>query len=177
MSQETNTQVVTDPVVTTPVEEPTGGKTFTQAELDAIVGKRVNDVTAKQSQAVTDAVAKAIAEERRQAQLTQEQRDKEAEAKRQADLKAREDAITIRERKLKAQEKLAEKGVPIGMADFVVDLDEAKMDANIEKLAQSYSQSVEAGVTNKLKGNTPEDLTTTTPDPKKQKKKEIKTAF
>ena len=42
--------------------------------------------------------------------------------------------------------------------DFVVDLDENKTKDNIEKLAKTYSKSVETGVTDKLKGTPPTDF-------------------
>ena len=134
------------------------GKTFSQEQVNEIVGQRLKDVQAKQEEAIKSAVALAIAEERRQAKLTEEEREKEAKTKREAELKEREDTLTLRERKLQAQELLSQKNIPIDLVDFVVDLDETKTKDNIDKLAKTYNKSVETGVTDKLKGTPPTDF-------------------
>lgn len=144
---------------TTPTNEDNkAGKTFTQADMDNLAGKIRGEEKAKNDQAIKDAVAKAIAEERRQAKLTEEEREKEAKTRREAELKQREDNITLRENRVKAQELLASKNIPIDLVDFVVDLDATKMEDKIDTLAKTYSKSVETGVTDKLKGNPPKDF-------------------
>lgn len=135
-----------------------GPKTFSQDEVNSIVGQRLKDVQAKQEEAIKNAVALAVAEERRQAKLTEEEREKEAKTKREAELKERETNLTLRENKIKAQELLSQKKIPIELVDFVVDLDENKTKENIEKLAKTYNKSVETGVTDKLKGTPPTDF-------------------
>ena len=153
----TNTQDVKTP--NTSNNEGHGGtKYFSQEELNNIVSQRIKDVQAKQDETVKNAIAQAIAEERRQAKLTEEEREKEAKTKREAELKERENSLTLRERKLQAQELLSQKNIPIDLVDFVVDLDETKTKDNIEKLAKTYNKSVETGVTDKLKGNPPTDF-------------------
>ncbi|MBR5593905.1 MAG: DUF4355 domain-containing protein [Bacteroidaceae bacterium] len=159
-----------DTAATVTTEESTAGATFTQADMDNLAGKIRGEEKRKAEQAVRDAVAQAIAEERRQAQLTAEERESEAKAKRDAELKAREDAITLRERRLMAQELLSKKNIPIDLVDFVVDLDEAKTEANVERMAKTYNKSVENGVTDKLKGTPPTDFSTTTTTADKPKK-------
>ena len=135
-----------------------GNKTFTQTDMDNLAGKIRGEEKAKNEQAIKDAVASAIAEYERKAKLTEEEREKEAKSKREAELKAREDNITLRERRLSAQELLKAKNIPIDLVDFVVDLDENKTKENIEKLAKTYNKSVENGVTDKLKGTPPTDF-------------------
>ncbi len=107
-------------------EDKNAGKTFSQADMDNLAGKIRGEEKVKHEQAIKDAVAQAIAEERRQSQLTSEQREIEAKAKRDKELKEREDAITLRERRLTAQEMLSRRNIPIDLVDFVVDLDETK---------------------------------------------------
>ena len=167
-----NTQTVETATAVTN-EENTAGKTFTQADLDALAGKIRGEEKAKSEQAIKDAIAQAIAEERRQAQLTADERESEAKAKREKELKDREDAITLRERRLIAQEMLAQKNIPTDLVDFVVDLDETKTKENIEKLAKTYNKSVESGVTDKLKGTPPTDFSNTNTD----KPKKVMSAF
>ena len=168
---------ITQPVDTANAgaNEGNAGKTFSQADLDNLAGKIRGEEKAKSEQAIKDAVAQAIAEERRQAQLTVDEREKEAKARREAELKAREDAITLRERRLTAQELLSQKNIPIDLVDFVVDLDESKTKENIDKLAKTYNKSVENGVTDKLKGTPPTDFSNTNTNTDKSKK--IMSAF
>ena len=160
---------ITQPVNTADTgnnEDTNAGKTFTQDEVNNIISDRLKTEKAKNDQAIKDAVAGAIAEYDRQAKLTQEEREKEAKSKREAELKAREEDITLRENKVKAQELLAEKNIPIDLVDFVVDLDANKMNDKIETLAKTYNKSVETGVTDKLKGNPPTDFSNENGDSK-----------
>lgn len=147
-----------------------GNKTFSQADMDNLAGKIRGEEKAKNEQAIKDAVASAIAEYERKAKLTEEEREKEAKSKREAELKAREDNITLRERKLEAQELLQAKHIPIELVDFVVDLDETKTKENIEKLAKTYNKAVETGVTDKLKGTPPKDFSNLNNETDKPKK-------
>lgn len=146
------------------------GKTFTQIDLDNLAGKIRSEEKQKNEQAIKAAVANAIAEYDRNAKLTAEEREKEAKAKRDRELKEREDNITLRERRLTAQELLSQKNIPIDLVDFVVDLDENKTKENIERLAKTYNKSVENGVTDKLKGTPPTDFSNTNTDTDKPKK-------
>lgn len=173
-NNENNTQGTMTPSVPTN-EASKGGnnKTFSQADMDNLAGKIRGEEKAKNEQAIKDAVASAIAEYERRAKLTEEEREKEAKSKREAELKEREDNITLRERRVEAQELLKAKNIPIDLVDFVIDLDENKTKDNIDKLAKTYNKSVEAGVTNKLKGNPPTDFSSSNTD----KPKKINTAF
>ena len=146
-----------------------GGKVFSQTDMDNLAGKIRAEEKAKNEQAVKDAVANAIAEYERQAKLSEDEREREAKSKREAELKEREEKITLRERRLEAQELLQAKKIPIDLVDFVVDLDINKTKENVEKLAKTYNKSVETGVTDKLKGNPPTDFSNKT-DTEKSKK-------
>lgn len=168
MEDNKNTQTVD--TTNTVTNEGSVGKTFSQADMDNLAGKIRNEEKAKNEQAIKDAVSRAIAEERRQAQLTADERENEAKQKREAELKAREDDITLRERRLMAQEMLNQKNIPIDLVDFVVDLDESKTKENIDKLAKTYNKSVENGVTDKLKGTPPTDFSNTNTNTDKPKK-------
>lgn len=158
-------------------EDNKAGKTFTQEEVNKIISDRLKDEKTKNEQSIKDAVAGAIAEHERQAKLTEAEREKEAKTKREAELKEREDHITLRERRLQAQELLSQKHIPIDLVDFVVDLDETKTKDNIEKLAKTYNKSVETGVTDKLKGNPPTDFSNNNNNDNTDKSKKIMSAF
>lgn len=158
---EDNKQTTTQGTATANVptnEDNKAGKSFTQADMDNLAGKIRGEEKAKTEELIKQATANAIAEYERQAKLTQEEKDREAKTKREAELRERENAITLRERRIEAQEMLSQKNIPIDLVDFVVDLDLSKTKDNIEKLAKTYSKSVETGVTDKLKGQPPKDF-------------------
>lgn len=152
------TQSAETPAVDTKEETNKGGKNFTQEEVDKIVAKRLNEANAKSQEATDVAIKKALEEYDRQAKLTAEEREKEAKSKRESELKAREDNVTLRERTIQAKEMLDEKGIPTEVVDFLIDLDENKTKENVEQFTKLYNKSVEIGVTNKLKGNPPTDF-------------------
>lgn len=156
-----STQSTETPAVDTKEDTNKGGKTFTQEEVDKIVAKRLNEASAKSQETTDTAVKQALAEYERQAKLTAEEREKEAKTKREAELKQREDDVTLRERTIQAKEMLDEKGIPTEVVPFLIDLDEAKTKENVEQFAKLYNKSVEIGVTNKLKGNPPKDFSNT----------------
>ena len=158
MEDNKNTTQGVDTATTPTNEDNKAGKTFTQEEVNNIVSERLKNEKAKNEQSIKDAVAGAIAEHERQAKLTEDERQKEAKSKYEAELKAREDNITLRENRVKAQEMLAKENIPIDLVDFVVDLDATKMEDKIKTLAKTYNKSVETGVTDKLKGNPPKDF-------------------
>ena len=170
MDDNKNTTQTVDTANTVTNGDSNAGKSFTQADMDNLAGKIRGEEKRKSEQAIKDAVAQAIAEERRQAQLTADEREKEAKARQDAELKAREDNITLRERRLMAQEMLSQKNIPIDLVDFVVDLDESKTKDNIERLAKTYNKSVENGVTDKLKDTPPTDFSNTNTNTDKPKK-------
>lgn len=173
----TTTQGTNTANVPTNEEKNAGNKTFSQTDMDNLAGKIRGEEKAKNEQAIKDAVDSAIAEYERKAKLTEEEREKEAKSKREAELKAREDEITLRERKLQAQELLQAKHIPIDLVDFVVDLDETKTKDNIEKLAKTYNKSVETGVTDKLKGTPPTDFSNSNSNDNTDKPKKVMSAF
>lgn len=173
----TTTQGTNTATVPTNEDKNAGNKTFSQADMDNLAGKIRGEEKAKNEQAIKDAVDSAIAEYERKAKLTEEEREKEAKSKREAELKAREDKITLRERKLQAQELLQAKHIPIDLVDFVVDLDETKTKDNIEKLAKTYNKSVETGVTDKLKGTPPTDFSNSNNNDNTDKSKKVMSAF
>ena len=162
-----NTQSVITPNADNNEEK--GGKTFSQEEVNKLVGSTRVEEKQKSEQAIKDAVANAIAEYERKAKLTEEEREKEANTKREAELKSREESVTLRERKIEAKELLASKNIPTELVEFVIDLDDKVMNANIEKLTKTYNTSVENGIADKLKGNPPKDFSNSGNDSTKTK--------
>lgn len=126
-----------------------GEKTFTQAELDAIVTKRL----AKASKDMDAKIAAALAEGEKRGKMTAEER---AEADRKANQKAmeeRERQITARELRASALEKLAEKGLPKDLADVLNYENDEKCDKSLEAVEKTFRAAVQAGVKERLKGD------------------------
>lgn len=121
-------------------------KAYTQADLDAAVKAAKEELAAQQ------------AEEKRLAKLTPEQRaaeEQEAVKKQNAELTAK---IKRMELEQKAAVKLAEKKLPSGLADFLDYADEEKMASSLDKIGAMYQESLEAGIKERLKGQTPKGL-------------------
>lgn len=141
-----------------------GEKLFSQADMDALAGKVRGEVTekmkAEQSQAIQDAVAKAIAEEQRKASLSEKELKTELEKQREADLNARDENSTLRENELDARDAFEELGYAKSsrLAKIVVNVDKAKMAESITALDEVIKEVAEELVDDRLAGKTPSDL-------------------
>jgi len=156
------TQVEATPAEAT--NEGTGGKSFSQSDLDALAGKVRSEEKGKRDAAIQDAVESAIKEYERKAKLTQDEKDKETQTKRDAEIRARENDVTMRERTIEAKDMLIKKGISSELAGFVIDLDADRTKENIELLVSKFNEAVEAGITHKLKGSPPDDPSGKTPE-------------
>lgn len=92
-------------------------KSFSQEDVDRIVGERIKREREKMQRETKAQVDRARGEAERLAQMTAEQRAQEEAKKRQQELEAREADITRREVRAQAMETLAEKGLPKGLVD------------------------------------------------------------
>lgn len=168
MDENKNAAVAPTAGATAPSAENNAGntKSFSQGDLDELAGKVRREEKAKYEKLVNDSIAAAIKEYDRQAKLTQEEKEKEARTKREQELADRETAITLRERRIEAQDALIQANVPVELVDFVVDMDQEKTKTNVDKLTKAYRKAVEAGVAEKLKGKVPTDYAGSNDSPK-----------
>lgn len=132
-------------------------ETFTQDQVNDIVSKRIAEVSAKADKKLKDEVAKAIADTERRSKLSEAEKEKELKVKQEEALKARENAVTLRERRADAKDELSRRNIDTELVDFVVDVDEDKTNENIEKLTKAFNDAVSRGVKAKLAGTAPED--------------------
>jgi hypothetical protein len=126
-----------------------GEKTFTQAELDAIVTKRL----AKASKDTEAKIAAAVAEGEKRGKMSAEER---AEADRKANQKAleeRERTIKTRELRASALETLAEKGLPKDLAEALNYSDEEALEKSMAAAEKAFRAAVQAGVKARLAGD------------------------
>lgn len=126
-----------------------------QAEFD----RRVSKATAT---AVTNAKEKweMIADERvseaeKLAKMTKDERDKYNMQKRIKDLEAREKAIAKKELQATAKNALAEKELPLELAELLDYTDAEACNQSIEALDQAFRNAVAAAVKERLKGAEP----------------------
>lgn len=145
-----------------PVVDPSGNegdnpKTFTQEELDNAVKARLAKAEKSAEEKTKKAIADAIAEEKRQAKLSAEDRATEESKKKQQELENKERDIALRENRADAREALQEKNISTELVDLVIDVDADKQAENIEKLETAFTKAVEEGVAAKLAGKAPED--------------------
>ena len=131
--------------------------TFTQEQVNEIVSKRLAEANTKAEKKLKDEVSKAVAEAERRSKLSEDERDKELKAKQKQELDDRERSITLRERRADAKDALSDRNIDTDLVDFVIDIDEDKTNANIDKLEKAFNKAVEAGVKAKLAGTSPED--------------------
>lgn len=155
----TNNNPVDQPDGTADKGDNQGSKSFTQDEVNEIVRKRLNEASAKSEEKLKQAVAEAVAEQERKAKLTEEERATEAQKAKEAEIAKREQEVTLRERKAEASLILAEKNIPAEFVDYIVNTDEDKMSADIDKLAEVWEGAVKKAVEDHLKhtGSNPKD--------------------
>jgi hypothetical protein len=137
----------------TPTPEPTPEpqKTFTQAEVDAILDKRL----ARERKDLDTKIQTAVTEAQKLAKMTTDEREKHEREKRDKELADREGEITKRELRAQALETLAEKGLPKGLADLLPYVDADGTNAAIEATEKVFRAAVEQAVNERLKGTPP----------------------
>ena len=122
-------------------------KLFTQEEVNNIVEKRLKKEKNKWKNEVDQA--------KRLAEMSAEDRAREQFKMEKAEFE-RQRAEFERERLLvQTQRELSTKNIPVEFADMLVKDDAESTKAAIDSFASLYSQSVEKGVSNKMKGRPP----------------------
>lgn len=130
-------------------------RTFTQAELDAIIERRIARAQAKWEKDTAEKIKAAQSEAEKMAKMTAEQRAEAERQKRESELAAREAEITRRELRAQALETLAAEGLPKGLADVLDYTDAEKCTASIEAVKKAFQSAVEAAVNARLRGDPP----------------------
>lgn len=122
-------------------------KTFTQAEVDAIIDKRF----AREKAQYEKQLSEKLSEAQRLAKMNAEQ--KAAYEKEQAEkkLSEREALITMRELKAEAKETLASKGLPCELSECLDYSDAEKCNKSIEAISKAFQSAVSKAVDDKLR--------------------------
>lgn len=122
-----------------------------QAEFDRRVQKALG--TAKEKwEALMD---NKLSEAEKLAKMTKEEKAQYQQLKQEKELKDREAAITRRELMAEAKNTLAEKKLPVGLAEVLNYADADSCSKSMEAVEKAFQEAVQAAVEEKLKGGPP----------------------
>lgn len=122
-------------------------KLFTQEEVNNIIEKRLSKEKNKWKNEVDQA--------KRLAEMSAEERAKEEFRIKQQQFEEEKAAFEKEKLLVQTQKELSAKNVPIEFAQMLVRDDAESTKEAIDSFAELYAQSVEKGVSNKLKGRPP----------------------
>ena len=142
-------------VVEQPREETKPEKTFTQAELDAIVKKRLDKAEQKFNERLNQ-----LEEAQKLAQMSEQEKQQFEFDKRVKELEQREQALLEKESAYSKQQyqneienQLKAKGLPTDLADLLINLDAETVAKKIDSMSNAIGASVNSEIENKLKSS------------------------
>ena len=126
-----------------------------QAEFDRRVQEAIDTAVGKAQekwQALTD---DKLSEAEKLAKMNKEEKAQYLAQKHEKELADREAGITRRELMAEAKNTLAEKKLPVGLAEVLNYTDADSCNRSIAAVEKAFQEAVEAGVQERLKGGTP----------------------
>ena len=139
-----------DQDVNTGVEREEKVKTFTQEEVDTIIKGRL----AKERKSWEKQIQEQQTEAEKLATMTENEKKNYQEKKKETDLAQREAAITRRELMAQAKDTLADKRLPISLAEVLTFTDAETCNKSIDIVSKAFQDAVEKSVNDRLKGGT-----------------------
>lgn len=149
-----------------PTGEPEGGqesKSFDdllkeadyQSEFDRRVTKAINTAVTKERARLEALHNEQLTEAEKLAKMTEEEKNEYKAQQKEAEIRKREAAITKRELMAEAKEKLADKGLPLTLADIIDYSNAESAKSSIDAIEKAFNLSVAKTVEDKLKGGQP----------------------
>lgn len=135
-----------------PATEP---KTYTQEELEALLQKEADKRVTEALKKAEKKKQEAIKEAERLASMSADEKHRHELEQRERAIEEKEKQLALAENKAQAGKILAEKGISLGLVDFVVAEDADTMMDNIKVLEKEFKSSVKAEVEKRLAGNAP----------------------
>lgn len=123
-------------------------KTFTQDDVDKMVQDRIT----RERKSWEKKLADQKTEAEKLANMSEAEKKKYQEQKKTSNLEEREAAITRRELTATAKEQLADKGLPISLADVLDYKDAESCKKSIDSVAKAFQEAVEKAVEERIKG-------------------------
>lgn len=161
-SDETTSQEET---VETTVEtqEPTAEETKTEVVQENVLSMEdMNEAIEKAKVEAIEEYKKAEAEKERKASLTPEELKAEEDAEKDKKIQALEHEIMVNKCRNDAVAKLDAAGLPVKLAEVVNYATKETAEDSLEQIIKTYSECLENGIKEKLKGKTPEGLRSNT---------------
>ena len=154
----------TSEVVETTVEtEPTAEEPKADEVQEDVLSKEDMDAAIEKAKAeAIEEYKKAEAEKERKASLTPEELKAEEDAEKDKKIQALEHEIMVNNCKNDAIKKLDEAGLPVKLADIINYSTKETAEASLDHIIKTYSECLENGIKEKLKGKTPEGLRSNT---------------
>ena len=149
MAEPTPTPTPTPMPAPEPTPEPQ--PSLTQEDIE----KAVSEAKTKWEKEVEEKLKKAEEEGMRKAKLTNEQRQKEADDKERAEFEKAKAEFEREKIVAYAETELAKVGLSAEIAKYIIAEDKDSTKTVIDKIKESYDKDVQAGVTERLKGKTP----------------------
>lgn len=126
-----------------------------QSEFDKRVAKALETNRAKMQSEIEEKIQAARTEAEKLAKMNAEQKAQYEQQKRESELAAREAEITKRELSATAKEQLAEKGLPIQLADILNYSSAEDCKTSMEAVEKAFTEAVQKSVEEKLRGGSP----------------------
>lgn len=126
-----------------------------QAEFDRRVQKAINTALANAQEKWKALTDDKLSEAEKLSRMTKEEKQDYMQKKHEKELAEREAAITRRELAAEAKNSLAEKKLPVELADVLNYADADTCKASIEAVERAFQKAVETAVEEKLKGGNP----------------------
>ena len=122
-------------------------KTFTQADIDKIIGDRLK----RESEKWQKTVEEKLTEAKKMAKMNAEEKAEYERKQAEADYQRRLAEVTARELKAEAKETLTEKQLPLELAEVLNYTDADTCKASIDAVEKAFRAAVEKGVNQRLK--------------------------
>ena len=126
-----------------------------QAEFDRRIGKALETSRSKMQTEIDARIQEARTEAEKLAKMNAEQKAEYEKEKREKELADREASITKRELAAAAKEQLAEKGLPLSLADVLNYSTAEACSASIDSVGKAFQEAVEKAVEERLSGGKP----------------------
>lgn len=126
-----------------------------QSEFDRRVQKAINTALAKQKDKYEALMDDKLSEAEKLSKMTKDEKEQYLTQKKEQDLIRREAEVTRKELMAEAKNTLAEKKLPVALADVLNYSDAETCKTSIEAVEKAFQSALEAAVEEKLKGGAP----------------------
>ena len=127
-----------------------------QAEFDRRVNKSIQTAVQNAKEKWEALTNDKLSEAEKLAKMNKDEKAQYMQKKKEKELADREAAVTKSELKAEAKNTLAEKKLPVSLAELLVYTDAESCNKSIETIEKIFQEAVESSVQEKLKGGNPQ---------------------